>query len=169
VYTVRTSTPAGTLLAVADEDDAVLAAGFTDDDAGVAARLGLPALPPDRTGPNAVADAVARYLGGDLAALDDVAVRQPGTPFQHQVWAALRDTPPGEPATYGELAARIGRPGATRAVGSACARNLVAPFIPCHRAVRAGGGAGRYLYGSDVKRWLLAHERRLPEVPTGNG
>ena len=46
-----------------------------------------------------------------------------------------------------------------RAVGSACGRNLIAPFIPCHRALRSDGSLGGYYYGLDVKRWLLAHER----------
>ena len=64
----------------------------------------------------------------------------------------------GETRTYGELAVRLGLPGAARAVGGANARNPVAILIPCHRVVAAGGRLGGYACGADVKRWLLAHE-----------
>jgi methylated-DNA-[protein]-cysteine S-methyltransferase len=158
MYTLTTATPAGALTTIADDDHVVRAAGFAADAGELATRLGLPAPPPTRTdGP--VAEAIARYLDGDLDALGHVAVAQPGTAFQQQVWTALRQVQPGQPATYGQIAGRIGRPGATRAVGSACGRNLVAPYVPCHRAVRADGSTGGYLYGPEVKGWLLAHER----------
>jgi methylated-DNA-[protein]-cysteine S-methyltransferase len=160
VHTLTRTTPAGPLTVITGDAGAVLAAGFTDDADGLARRLGLDAAPPTGTadGTDPVAEALDAYLAGDLRALDRAPVEQPGTAFQQAVWAALREVPPGQPATYGELAARIGRPGATRAVGSACGRNLVAPFIPCHRAVRADGSPGGYLYGGAVKTWLLAHE-----------
>lgn len=82
-----------------------------------------------------------------------------GTRFDRQVWAALAAIPPGETRTYGELARRIRRPGAARAVARACARNPVALCIPCHRVVPATGGVGGYRWGSARKAWLLARER----------
>ena len=84
-----------------------------------------------------------------------------GTPFQRAVWAALRDIPPGRTATYGEVAARIGRPGAARAVARACAANPVALIIPCHRVVPAAGGSGGWRWGAARKRALLVREGAL--------
>lgn len=84
-----------------------------------------------------------------------------GTPFQRAVWGALRDIPPGCTATYAEIAARIGRPGAARAVARACAANPVAIAVPCHRVVPAAGGAGGWRWGAARKRALLAQEGAL--------
>jgi methylated-DNA-[protein]-cysteine S-methyltransferase len=78
----------------------------------------------------------------------------------------MRQIPPGETWSYAELAAKAGRPQAVRAAGQACARNLVAPFVPCHRVVRSGGSLGGYYYGLAVKRWLLDHERGDAAAPT---
>lgn len=64
-----------------------------------------------------------------------------GTPFQREVWAALREIPPGRTETYGEVAVRIGRPGAARAVARACAANPVALLVPCHRVVPKARGS----------------------------
>jgi AraC family transcriptional regulator of adaptative response/methylated-DNA-[protein]-cysteine methyltransferase len=87
----------------------------------------------------------------------------PGTPFQHQVWRAVRAIPAGETRSYAAVAATIGAPRAARAVASAVASNLVALLVPCHRVVPSGADAqqaGRYRWGADRKRALLAHERR---------
>jgi len=110
------------------------------------------------TASGVVHDAVQAYLAGGAAALDAVSVRQPGGPFQQEVWLVMRDVPPGQTWSYADLASKAGRPAATRAAGTACARNLVAPFVPCHRIVRSDGGLGGYAYGLPVKRWLLAME-----------
>jgi AraC family transcriptional regulator of adaptative response/methylated-DNA-[protein]-cysteine methyltransferase len=82
-----------------------------------------------------------------------------GTPFQQQVWQALREIPAGERRTYGQVAASIGKPGAVRAVASACASNPAALVIPCHRVVRANGDLGGYRWGRERKQALLASER----------
>jgi AraC family transcriptional regulator of adaptative response/methylated-DNA-[protein]-cysteine methyltransferase len=82
-----------------------------------------------------------------------------GTPFQRRVWQELQQVPRGETATYTELAKRAGMPRAVRAVASACARNPVSLFVPCHRIVRRDGGLGGYRWGLDRKRALLARER----------
>jgi AraC family transcriptional regulator, regulatory protein of adaptative response / methylated-DNA-[protein]-cysteine methyltransferase len=81
------------------------------------------------------------------------------TAFEERVWRALRAIPAGETRSYGELARAIGRPGAARAVGRACAANRIALLIPCHRAVRADGSPGGYRWGIARKRALLAREQ----------
>ena len=110
----------------------------------------------DATG--VVAAAARAYLAGDAGALDAVAVRQPGGEFQQQAWSVMREIPAGLTWSYADIATKAGRPSATRAAGTACARNLVAPFVPCHRVVRSDGSLGGYAYGLPVKRWLLALE-----------
>ncbi|BEP12986.1 methylated-DNA--[protein]-cysteine S-methyltransferase [Acidothermaceae bacterium B102] len=153
-------TPAGPLTVLVD-GDTVVAAGFTSDVDRLFSRL------PQQTqeqGYATVADlgattkAVLRWLDGDLAALDEVAVQQAGTPYQQAIWNQLTAVPLGETVTYGELAVRAGKPAAARAAGSACGANLIAPFVPCHRALRSTGALGGYEYGLEVKQWLLAHE-----------
>jgi methylated-DNA-[protein]-cysteine S-methyltransferase len=84
-----------------------------------------------------------------------------GSPFQQPVWTALLEIPYGETVTYGEVAARVGRPGSARAVGRAVGRNPIGIVVPCHRVVAAGGALGGYAGGLDAKRWLLAHEQRV--------
>lgn len=81
-----------------------------------------------------------------------------GTPFQQKVWQALRRVPAGKTVTYTELARRAGVPKAVRATASACARNPVALFVPCHRIVRSDGGLGGYAGGVMRKRRLLELE-----------
>jgi AraC family transcriptional regulator of adaptative response/methylated-DNA-[protein]-cysteine methyltransferase len=81
-----------------------------------------------------------------------------GTAFQRRVWLALREVPPGSTASYGEIAARIGRPQAARAVAQACASNPLAVAVPCHRVVRKDGELGGYRWGIERKRMLLERE-----------
>jgi AraC family transcriptional regulator of adaptative response/methylated-DNA-[protein]-cysteine methyltransferase len=80
------------------------------------------------------------------------------TAFQRRVWEELRAIPPGATRSYSEVARRIGRPTAARAVARSCATNPVALVIPCHRVVAAGGGPGGYRWGMDRKRKLLSQE-----------
>lgn len=103
-------------------------------------------------------------LSAVVAGIDDPA-RAPalpldirGTAFQRRVWQALRALRFGERISYGELAARIGRPGAARAVAGACAANRLAVLVPCHRVVGADGRMGGYRWGSERKEALLARE-----------
>lgn len=81
-----------------------------------------------------------------------------GTNFQLRVWEALLRIPPGAVATYGDIATRIGEPGAARAVGAAAGRNPIAFLIPCHRVIRSTGAFGGYRWGETRKRALLAWE-----------
>ena len=82
-----------------------------------------------------------------------------GTAFQMKVWRSLAEIPYGQTWTYGELAARVGRPGASRAVGAANGANPLPLILPCHRVVAAGGKLGGFGGGLDAKRRLLAFER----------
>jgi AraC family transcriptional regulator of adaptative response/methylated-DNA-[protein]-cysteine methyltransferase len=81
-----------------------------------------------------------------------------GAPFQIKVWEALLQVPSGHVTTYSDLAAAVGAPGASRAVGTAVGRNPVSWIIPCHRALRKAGGLGGYHWGLGVKRAMLAWE-----------
>lgn len=81
-----------------------------------------------------------------------------GTAFQEKVWQALREIPCGSTATYTEVAARLGRPLAVRAVAGACGANRIAVAIPCHRVVRADGDVSGYRWGVERKRALLKRE-----------
>jgi methylated-DNA-[protein]-cysteine S-methyltransferase len=81
-----------------------------------------------------------------------------GTPFQRRVWEELRTIPRGRTLTYGGLAARLGMPGAARAVGAAVARNPVSIVVPCHRVVGSDGSLTGYAGGVERKRALLAME-----------
>jgi AraC family transcriptional regulator of adaptative response/methylated-DNA-[protein]-cysteine methyltransferase len=83
-----------------------------------------------------------------------------GTAFQQRVWQALCEIPPGETRSYGQLAAALGNPGASRAVGGANGANNIAVLIPCHRVIAADGGPGGYAYGTAIKQELLRREKR---------
>jgi methylated-DNA-[protein]-cysteine S-methyltransferase len=91
-----------------------------------------------------------------------------GSPFQQAVWDALRAIPRGTTVSYGELAARLGRPGAARAVGAAVARNPISILVPCHRVVGAGGSLTGYAGGIERKRALLEREGAIGAA-TGGG
>lgn len=83
-----------------------------------------------------------------------------GTAFQERVWRALRAIPPGETASYAEIAAAIGQPTAARGVATACAANAVAVAVPCHRVLRTDGSLSGYRWGVERKAALLARERK---------
>jgi methylated-DNA-[protein]-cysteine S-methyltransferase len=109
--------------------------------------------------PPEIREPLEAYFAGDMTAIDRIPVDAGGTPFQRQVWAALRQIPAGSTTTYGQLAARIGRPSACRAVGLANGSNPVAIVVPCHRVIGANGALTGYGGGLARKRWLLDHER----------
>ena len=112
------------------------------------------------------ADDAARSLFAEvLAAVEEpgsdnthIPLDVKGTAFQQRCWEALRAIPPGETRSYGEQAAMLGNPKASRAVGSANGANNIAVLIPCHRVVQADGSIGGYAYGPDIKRELLKRE-----------
>jgi methylated-DNA-[protein]-cysteine S-methyltransferase len=102
---------------------------------------------------------VREYLAGERRTFS-LELAAAGTPFQHEVWDALTTIPYGETVTYGELARRVGRPGAARAVGLANGRNPISIVVPCHRVVGADGTLTGYGGGLERKRELLALETR---------
>jgi methylated-DNA-[protein]-cysteine S-methyltransferase len=97
------------------------------------------------------------YFEGDLQTFD-LPLAMAGTPFQKQVWQGLLAIPYGETISYAELARRISRPGASRAVGAANGRNPIGIIVPCHRVIGANGTLTGYGGGLDRKEWLISHE-----------
>jgi methylated-DNA-[protein]-cysteine S-methyltransferase len=104
-----------------------------------------------------VVEQLAAYFDGSLTEFD-VELHLDGTDFQRRVWEALRTIPYGETRSYGEIAAQIGSPGASRAVGLANGRNPISIIIPCHRVIGSTGGLTGYGGGIDRKQALLALE-----------
>ncbi len=150
------STPTGDFSIAVDENGSVLATAF----GGVAAlrsRFNPGELVRD---PARLADArqeVTEYFAGDREEFA-LQLAPRGTPFQHKVWAALVRIPHGETRTYGQLAAELGNPNASRAVGRANATNPIALIVPCHRVIGADGSLTGFAFGGAIKRQLLAHE-----------
>ena len=153
--------PAGRVLVAATERG-VCSVMLGDDERELEAELRreLPEADLDRGGPEmrSWVDEVVRRAAGDAPGRE-LPLDAPGTDFQRRVWAALTEIPRGETRTYGEVAARLGRPTAARAVARACATNPVAVVVPCHRVVPAAGGVGGYRWGTERKRRLLAGEK----------
>ena len=112
-------------------------------------------------------DAFASYFTGSADALSALPLDPRGSDFQRCVWRALRDIPLGVTASYGEIARRIGRPNAARAVGDANRRNPIAIAIPCHRVIGGDGRLVGYAGGLERKRWLIAHEARMGALRDG--
>lgn len=157
----RVATPVGEVLLVTDGEGAVRALDFADYEERMMRLLrrhAPGAVLTDGRAPEPVRRAVEAYFGGDVRALDAVAVKTGGADFQRAVWAALRGIPAGETRTYGEIAAAIGRPKAVRAVGMANGQNPIAVIVPCHRVIGANGTLTGYAGGLERKQWLLAHE-----------
>lgn len=110
----------------------------------------------------AVRAELEEYFAGSRQQFD-VPLRMLGTPFQRRVWQELVRIPFGTTINYGELAARVGQPNASRAVGNANGRNSIAIMVPCHRVIGASGKLTGYAGGLDKKAWLLDWERRATE------
>lgn len=108
--------------------------------------------------PNGFVSKIQAYFKGDRNSLNDIPVSTGGTTFQQQVWLVLRTIPWGQTISYGELAAKIGKPTAYRAVGMANSLNPVAIVLPCHRVIAANAALTGYAGSLKRKRWLLKHE-----------
>lgn len=133
-----------------------------DDDEALARELEqrFPQAGPERakSGPGKQMTAVLDLIERGHA-LDDVSLDLRGTDFQLEVWAALRRVPAGQTISYAELAQRLSRPGAARAVAQACGANPAAVVVPCHRVLAADGGLGGYRWGIERKQSLLDFEQ----------
>src|SRR5205085_4752211 len=143
--------PIGTIVIVCDED-ALASLYFLDRNPEAASGATR------AHDPLGYSSRIKNYFDGDLAALDRIAVRPAGTPFQQLVWNVLRTIPAGRTDTYGHIAERIGRPSASRAVGLANGQNPISLVIPCHRVIGTNGKLIGYGGGLDRKQWLLEHE-----------
>jgi methylated-DNA-[protein]-cysteine S-methyltransferase len=158
-------TPIGPVTIAADSEGNLRVALFTAETEVVGSQLrrlygdGSFTLFPSPD-PAGISTRITRYFAGELDAIDTIPVETAGTAFQREVWRALRDIPCGATTSYGELARRIGRPAAVRAVGAANGDNPVAVVVPCHRVIGANGSLTGYGGGLERKRWLLDHEKR---------
>lgn len=150
-------------MTAAATDDGVCLLGFGapetlgGDEAGLAVLLGEPFRDADHPLLDLLEAELDAYFGGTLTAFT-VPLVTPGSPWQQRVWNALREIPYGETVSYGALAARLGRPGAARAIGLANGRNRIAVVVPCHRVIASDGALHGYAGGLDRKRALLDHE-----------
>ena len=160
LHTRWVESPLGTMLLAADE------AGLRLVEFAVEKRLAREiqeldaVLVPGRTKLLAAAERqLAEYFAGERTRFD-LELAPLGTEFERRVWSELGRIPFGETRSYGEVAERIGRAGAQRAVGTANGRNKLAIVIPCHRVIRGDGELSGYGGGVARKRWLLDHERR---------
>lgn len=161
----RVVTPIGDMLLVADREGNLRATFWTDQEEDLRRVLarhygGSIELESERN-PHGLAGRLAAYFAGELDAIDKLPVETEGTPFQRDVWRALREIPCGTTISYAQLAARIGRPAAVRAVGLANGSNPVGVVVPCHRVIGANGSLTGYGGGIERKRWLLDHERQF--------
>nr|WP_031060622.1 methylated-DNA--[protein]-cysteine S-methyltransferase [Streptomyces ochraceiscleroticus] len=158
-FTVMTETPVGPLTLVA-RDGALTGLYMTDQrHRPPQETFGHPEEPAAEPFATAIRQLRA-YFAGELTAFD-LPLRLDGTPFQRRVWAALCEIPYGGTLSYGELAGRLGKPSAARAVGLANGKNPIGIIVPCHRVVGAGGGLTGYGGGLDRKRRLLDFERQV--------
>jgi O-6-methylguanine DNA methyltransferase len=122
--------------------------------------------PPDRLigGVNDAIGEIQGYFDGLATDFAEVPLDLRGTPFHLQVWGELRKIAWGQTISYGELARRLGKPGAARAVGRACGANPIPLIVPCHRVIAANGALGGFSSGLERKRWLLLHEKEVAGV-----
>jgi AraC family transcriptional regulator of adaptative response/methylated-DNA-[protein]-cysteine methyltransferase len=163
VVTTWVETPLGPMVAGATKDGLCLLE-FTDRRmletqlAVVKKRFGCPVLPGENSQLSQLKTELAGYFAGERREFT-VPLVYPGTPFEEAVWKALLEIPYGETTSYEDLARRVGKPGACRAVGSANGRNRIAIVIPCHRVVNKSGELGGYGGGKWRKQKLLELEQ----------
>lgn len=149
-------TPVGDFSAAVDDQGALLATAFGDLDS-LRTRYDADELEHSPKRLAAVRREVTEYFANKRQKFS-VPVAPVGTPFQQSVWAALQRIPAGETRTYGQLAAQLGRPAASRAVGRANATNPISLIVPCHRVIGANGKLTGYAFGEPIKQKLLSHE-----------
>lgn len=150
-------TPFGPFSTAVDQDGAVAATAFGDKEA-LRQRLGVCHLIDDKMAVQLVREQMLAYFSGARREFA-LGLAPRGTPFQQRVWQALQKIPISETRTYGQLAAQLGNPAASRAVGRANATNPICVIIPCHRVIGANGSLTGFAFGEDLKRRLLEHER----------
>jgi methylated-DNA-[protein]-cysteine S-methyltransferase len=152
--TILLDTPVGRL-AVATDGSAVLSIRIATDRVQGLAQAETPVA-------MQTINELKEYLAGKRKEFG-IPIKMNGTAFQIRVWNELLKIPHGSVTTYGEIAARIGKPGAARAVGMACNRNPLLIVVPCHRVVGQDGSLTGYAAGTDKKRMLLELENGIQE------
>ena len=170
ISAARIESPLGVLVAEFSAQGALRRLDFLDGHfdehlAQRSAALGAE-LREDRRAGAALARELDEYFGGTRKSFDHP-LELDGTDFQRAVWNELLAIPFGELISYGQLAERLGKPGASRAVGSANGANPVPVLVPCHRVIAAGGALGGYSGGLDKKRTLLELEGSLEPLFAG--
>lgn len=108
--------------------------------------------------PKVFIDIFASWSDGDLTAFSGLELDQVGSKFRQECWQAMLGIPAGKTLSYSELAGKTNSVNAVRAAATACASNLIAPLIPCHRIIRSDGTLGKYGYGDKLKAQLLEFE-----------
>jgi methylated-DNA-[protein]-cysteine S-methyltransferase len=164
--TDRFNTPIGEMMIVADHQGNLRAVDWTDHAERLQKLLHRhygknSFVLESATNPGGLSEKLKRYFSGDLSSIDTLPVQTAGTAFQREVWHALREIPCGTTISYGQLAERIGRPAAVRAVGLANGSNPIGVVVPCHRVIGSNGSLTGYGGGIDRKRWLLQHETKV--------
>jgi O-6-methylguanine DNA methyltransferase len=166
----RWAAPAFHLLLVTDDDGALRALEFAENEDRMRRLLGGQYGNYElREGaaPRSLTEALEAYFQGKIEAINAVPTATKGTPFQREVWRALREIPAGTTTSYGKLAAQLGRPAASRAVGAANGANPIPIVVPCHRVIGANGSLTGFGSGLPRKKWLLEHESRFASVASG--
>jgi AraC family transcriptional regulator, regulatory protein of adaptative response / methylated-DNA-[protein]-cysteine methyltransferase len=160
-FAVGASSLGAVLVATTERGICAILLGDRPDTLERELRNRFPTAAPTPGGPelDSLAARVAAIVDAPALGLD-MPLDVSGTPFQRRVWQALRQIPPGATASYAEVAAGIGAPDSVRAVAAACAANVLAVAIPCHRVVRSDGSLSGYRWGTERKRALLAREAR---------
>ncbi len=163
-YVDTVESPAGPLAFAVDEEGALIRLHFVDSDHGPAMEEELEnegyvvEADGSRTAP--VREELSEYADGRRKTFD-APLAFAGSEWQRAVWMELTRIPFGETRSYGEIADRLGRPGAARAVGRANATNALPLVVPCHRVIAADGTLGGFNGGLHLKTRLLEHERRV--------
>lgn len=161
----RIETPLGTMVALADETglrllEFVDRRGLEREIEQLRRRLKCVIVPGENAILGATAAQLARYFSGESLTFD-LPVAPVGSIFQHRVWSELQCISPGCTRSYAEMARRVGKPKAARAIGRANGSNMIALVIPCHRVINADGSLCGYAGGLWRKQRLLEHERKF--------
>ncbi len=158
----RIASPLGEIILVADEKS-LCALDFVEYESRLMSFLGkrydcLELV--EVKDPQGFSTKLSDYFDGDFDILNEIEVDGGGTDFQQLVWRELRKIPTGKTLSYKELATKIDKPTAARAVGTANSLNPVMIAVPCHRVIAANGKLAGYAGGLERKQWLLRHEGR---------
>ncbi len=157
LYATTFRTSYGPFSLAVDDDGAVIATAFGDVDS-LRSRIKNRTVKTDTQRTRDAREQLLEYFAGERIHFT-LPLAPIGTEFQQSVWSALQEIPPGETRTYGQLAAQLGNPNASRAVGRANATNPICVIIPCHRVIGSDGSLTGFAFGEEIKQRLLDAER----------